>query len=246
MIIGSSREHHENVSSTNTLATLRLREGKPAEGLVITASFQEGGRGQQGNTWESEACKNLLLSIILYPSVVKAEEQFILSRMASLAVFDLIRHETPEVRIKWPNDIYVGDDKIAGILIENSLMGENISSSIIGIGLNINQLKFSGSLPNPVSLAGITGREHDAEKLLNDLLRLMDRRYRMILDGDRQRLSGDYHGALYRCNEWHRYTDSAGEFTGMIEGVRDNGMLVVRHITGGTREYSFKEIGYLF
>ncbi len=245
MIIGTTREHHEKVSSTNTVASAKLRGEKPSEGLLITASFQESGRGQAGNGWESEAGKNLIMSTIIYPSMVAAEDQFVISQMVSLAVFDLLRHETSEVKIKWPNDIYVRDDKIAGILIENSLMGNKINNSIIGIGLNVNQTKFSQDIPNPISLKKITGKEYDLEKLIDSLSELLDMRYSMIIKNERKKLQSDYHNALYRCLKWHKYRNDNGEFSGMIQDVRTNGVLRVKHNDGSVREYAFREIEYI-
>jgi len=245
MIIGSVRVHHEKVSSTNTVAALLLNGPKPVEGTVITASFQEKGRGQTGNGWESEAGKNLLMSVILYPLTVRAEDQFIISQTVSLALYDLVRQQTSGVKIKWPNDIYVKDDKIAGILIENSIMGNSIVSTVAGIGLNVNQKRWKGSAPNPVSLANLTGREYDPVKILDDLVRLLDERYAMATGNAADRLSADYHDALYRRGEWHHYADAEGEFTGMIESAGAGGLLRVRRENGISRDYAFKEIDYI-
>jgi len=245
MIIGSAIRRYEKVSSTNAMASVMLRDEKPAEGTVITAAFQKEGRGQKGNTWESEPGKNLLMSVILYPVMVRPEEQFVISQMVSLAVYDLVRTETPDVRIKWPNDIYVADDKIAGILIENSIMGKTISNSIAGIGLNVNQKLFRSNAPNPVSLAQVTGRKYDLSIITDEVIRLLDLRYAMVINGDKDELTEAYHDALYRRNEWHRYADSEGEFPGMIEGVRSDGRLLVKRETGTVKEYAFKEIDYI-
>lgn len=245
MIIGSYREHHEKVSSTNSLAAVLLNSRKPPEGTVITASFQDKGRGQTGNQWESEGGKNLLMSVILYPVTVRTEDQFIISQMVSLALYDLVRHETEGVKIKWPNDIYVRDDKIAGILIENSIMGNSIVSTVAGIGLNVNQKRWKGNAPNPVSLANLTGKVYDMPKILHDLLRLLDERYAMVTGKEAERLSDDYHNALYRRDEWHRYRDADGDFAGMIESAGAGGLLRVRRKNGISREYAFKEIDYI-
>jgi len=244
MIIGSAIRRYEKVSSTNAIASFMLRVEKPVEGTVITAAFQEEGRGQKGNSWESEPGKNLLMSIILYPDMVRPEEQFIISQMVSLAVYDLVRTETPDGKIKWPNDIYVANDKIAGILIENSIMGETISNSIIGIGLNVNQKIFRSNAPNPVSLAQVTGRKHDVSLITGQIIKLLDMRYDMVINGDKDLLTKAYHNALYRCNEWHGYTDSEGGFNGMIEGVSPDGRLMVKRENGTVRGYAFKEIDY--
>lgn len=245
MIIGSNVILYEKVSSTNTVAAALLRESNPAEGTVITASYQESGRGQAGNRWESEPGSNLLMSVILYPVTVKPAEQFVISQMISLAVHDLVSLHTSEVRIKWPNDIYVRDDKIAGILIENSIMGDVVGSTVAGIGLNVNQTLFRGGAPNPVSLAIVTGLSHDLPAVTGRLTDMLDRRYRMILNGESAAMAREYHEALYRMGEWHRYADSRGEFEGMIEYVRPDGMLSVRRRDGKSSEYAFKEIDYI-
>lgn len=245
MIIGSVIRHYEKVSSTNDLASVMLRGDKPAEGTVITAAFQEGGRGQKGNTWDSEPDKNLLMSVILYPVMVRPENQHIISQLVSLAVYDLVRAEIPDVKIKWPNDIYVRNDKIAGILIEHSIMGNTISSSVAGIGLNVNQTEFRSTLLNPVSLAQATGRKHDLSIITGELIRLLDMRYAMVISGRTDELAEAYHNSLYRCGEWHRYADLNGEFRGMIESVGPGGLLMVRREKGPVTGYSFKEIDYI-
>ena len=245
MIIGSRILQHEKVSSTNTLAAALLRDSDPPEGTVITASYQETGRGQPGNSWESEPGKNLLMSVILYPVMVRPADQFIISRMVSLAVYDLISARTRAARIKWPNDIYVGNDKIAGILIENSIMGQTLGSSIAGIGLNVNQTEFKSGAPNPVSLKQVTGTTHYLRAITEELISLLDQRYGMVVRGDGVLLEREYHEALYRAGEWHHYSDSNGEFEGMIERVMPDGMLLVRRRDGRSREYAFREIDYI-
>lgn len=245
MIIGSSVRRYEKVSSTNTVAAALLLESKPPEGTVITASFQDSGRGQAGNSWESEAGSNLLMSVILYPVMVKPAEQFVISQMISLAVHDLVALHTTEARIKWPNDIYVRDDKIAGILIENTIMGDTLGSTVAGIGLNVNQTVFRSGAPNPVSLASVTGTGHDLQAVTGKLISLLDSRYGMIMRGETAALAKCYHEVLYRSGEWHRYTDGGGEFEGMIESVRADGMLTVLRKEGKRVIYAFKEIDYI-
>jgi BirA family biotin operon repressor/biotin-[acetyl-CoA-carboxylase] ligase len=222
-----------------------LRESPPAEGTVITASFQESGRGQHGNSWESEPGKNLLMSVILYPVMVRPADQFIISRMVSLAVYDLVSAYTSRAGIKWPNDIYAGDDKIAGILIENTITGDTLGSTIAGIGLNVNQVTFRSGAPNPVSLCHVTGREHDLPSVTRELTAALDRRYAMIIKGEIDLMEKEYHNALYRAGEWHLYSDEKGEFEGMIESVMPDGMLAVRRRDGTVRLYAFREIDYI-
>jgi len=245
MIIGTNVRRCEKVSSTNTVAAAMLNGQEPAEGTVITASFQESGKGQPGNSWESEPGKNLLMSVILYPVMVSPSDQFIISRMVSLAVYDLVSKHTRKARIKWPNDIYVGNDKIAGILIENSIMGETLGSSIAGIGLNVNQTVFRSGAPNPVSLRQVTGAGLDLAVVTNELIAAFDTRYGMVIRGEAATLESDYHQVLYRAGEWHRYSDDSGMFEGMIERVMPDGMLSVRKRGGVSRLYAFREIDYI-
>lgn len=245
MIIGTYVRHCEKVSSTNTVAAAMIRDQAPAEGTVITASYQDSGRGQQGNSWESEPGKNLLMSVILYPVMVSPADQFIISRFVSLAVHDLVAGHSPAARIKWPNDIYVGDDKIAGILIENSIMGDMLATTIAGIGLNVNQQIFRSGAPNPVSLRQVTGWELDLAAVTVDLIAALDRRYDMVIRGEAATLEREYHKALYRAGEWHRFSDDTGVFEGMIEMVMPDGMLSVRKRNGVSRLYAFREIDYI-
>jgi BirA family biotin operon repressor/biotin-[acetyl-CoA-carboxylase] ligase len=245
MIIGSYRIHNERLSSTNALAYEMLRSGKPPEGTVITTSFQESGRGQKGNTWESQPGKNLLMSIILYPVMINPAKQFIISQMVSLAVYDLVSSETPHVRIKWPNDIYVMNDKIAGILIENSVIGNTLSSSVAGIGLNINQESFTVADANPISLTQVTGKKYDLHAITEKMISFLDNRYEMIRKGEQTELADEYHTALYRRGEWHMYTDSEGTFTGRIERVNTDGLLIVSNKNGREKRYAFREIDYI-
>jgi|WetSurMetagenome_2_1015567.scaffolds.fasta_scaffold78816_1 BirA family transcriptional regulator, biotin operon repressor / biotin---[acetyl-CoA-carboxylase] ligase len=244
MIIGSNIIQHEKVSSTNSVAATLCSDGNLPEGTVITAGWQEKGKGQQGNKWESEAGMNLLFSIILYPSAIKADEQFYILKVIALGVYDVLTALTSDVKIKWPNDIYVKDDKIAGILIENSVMGSSIKNSIAGIGINVNQERFLSDAPNPVSLRMITGKVFDTGVFLKDVCKAIDKRYAMLRSGDRARLTTDYKDALYRYCRWHSFKDHEGEFSGMIEDVTDSGLLVVRKKVGTIKEYAFKEIEY--
>jgi len=245
MIVGTYVRHFEKVSSTNAVAAAMLNEQTPAEGTVITASYQESGKGQPGNSWESESGKNLIMSVILYPVMVRPADQFIISRMVSLAVYDLVSNHTRNASIKWPNDIYVRNDKIAGILIENSIMGDTLGSSVSGIGLNVNQVVFRSGAPNPVSLKQVTGTTHYLKAVKEEMMAALDRRYAMVIRGEAASLESEYQRVLYRAGGWHRYSDDSGEFEGMIERVMADGMLSVRRRDGTCRLYAFREIDYI-
>jgi BirA family biotin operon repressor/biotin-[acetyl-CoA-carboxylase] ligase len=245
MIIGSKQLFYENVSSTNTEASLLLKAGAPEEGTVIYTDFQSAGRGQQGNRWESEKGRNLLISIILYPESVSPDEQFLISIMASLGICDMLDNYFQGSKIKWPNDIYAGDDKIAGILIENTIMGEKTGSTVIGIGLNINQTDFPDFLPDPVSMKMITGEEYDCNLIMNHLLASLDKRYKELLYGDREDLRKEYIPRLYRLGEWHNFRAENRSFPGKITDIATSGKLRIEKRDGTTAEFGFKEIEYI-
>lgn len=245
MIIGAKKIFYENLSSTNSFAASLLKRENLQEGTVIRAGFQSSGRGQSGNSWESQAGKNLLFSIILYPVTVKAERQFILSQAISLGIKDFLSDYINNVSVKWPNDIYAGDDKIAGILIENSIIRDEIESTIAGIGININQERFYGDAPNPVSLRNITGREHDLDECLASVLERIDKMYRMVLQKKTRYIEDEYIISLYRLGQWAEYSDSNGIFDGRINSVTGSGRLLIEDRRGRIYEYGFKEVDFL-
>jgi BirA family biotin operon repressor/biotin-[acetyl-CoA-carboxylase] ligase len=245
MIIGSKLLFYEDLPSTNTQASRLLNEKEQQEGTVIYTDFQSAGRGQTGNRWESGKGKNLLFSIILYPDTIIPENQFILSMSVSLGICDFLDGLLEGTTIKWPNDIYVKNDKIAGILIENSIMGDKIESCVTGIGLNINQETFPSEIPNAVSLKIITGKEHAPDQCLNDVLSRLDFRYRQLLYDDRAMIRSEYVSRLYRLNEWHLFKRKGSVFNGRITDVLSSGKLKIEEDTGKMSEFGFREIEYV-
>jgi BirA family biotin operon repressor/biotin-[acetyl-CoA-carboxylase] ligase len=245
MIIGSNIQFYESLQSTNSSASLSLKEKELPEGTVIFTDFQTAGKGQQGKRWESEKGKNLLFSVILYPLSVSPDNQFLISMIISLGICDFLRELVPEVKIKWPNDIYVNNDKIAGILIENSIIGDTIESSIAGIGININQEKFSPGIPNPVSLKIITGKDMDTGTALENLLNYLDNRYKQLLYGDRGLIRDEYASMLYQAGEWHTYRSEGIIFKGRIQGITDSGSLKIEKEDSSVSEFAFKEVDYI-
>ena len=192
MIIGSIIERHDILPSTNVYATQLLAKKDVIEGTVIVAKYQTAGKGQGTHTWNSDSNKNLLFSIILYPDTVLPEEQIFITMAVSLGVCDFLNSLFEGSQIKAPNDIYYNNHKIAGILIENTIVDGVINSCIVGIGLNVNQTTFPSDLPNPISIANITGKEQDTDDCLNKLLVCLDIRYKELLYGDREKIKSDY------------------------------------------------------
>ena len=166
----------ETASTNSLLRELSVKESLP-EGSAVIADFQTAGRGQVGNVWESEAGKNLLFSMVLYPTCIPANRQFLISQIAALSVKETLDLYTEQIAVKWPNDVYWKDQKICGMLIENDLSGHNLYRSIIGIGINLNQAVFRGDAPNPVSLFQITGKEVSREEVLERFLSIFYRYY---------------------------------------------------------------------
>lgn len=235
----------EEVRSTNDYALHLLSENPPEEGLIILATQQTSGKGQAGNAWESEAGKNLTLSIILKPSFLKPSKQFYLSEITALSLRDLVNEYVKNVRIKWPNDIYVNNDKIAGILIENSFVGNQLEYSVIGTGLNVNQKSFPENLPNPTSLYRKTGSELELSEVLQKLIQYMDHYYNLLLNQRYTEIRKSYLSRLYRFNETHSFKTAHGIIKGRITGVSENGQLEIASISGEYLYFGFKEIEFL-
>jgi BirA family biotin operon repressor/biotin-[acetyl-CoA-carboxylase] ligase len=246
MIIGSKIKFFENLPSTNTYAIGLLKENRLSEGTIIQTNFQSAGRGYSSNKWESEDSKNLLISIVLYPTFINAENQFSISMAISLGICDFLEQFIPACTIKWPNDIYVKNDKIAGILIESSIAGEIIEYTIAGIGLNINQTEFSKNIPNPTSLSMITGVNYNIQEILKRLALTIDKRYKELISGETVRIKNEYVLKLYRLNEWSDFKDEEGLFTGRLLSVNDEGKLIIERMDNITSDYAFKEIEFIF
>ena len=216
------------------------------QGDIIIAERQTAGRGQRGHTWESSKGENLTFSAVLEPTFLPPTEQFLLSEVIALAVADTLASYSIATKIKWTNDIYVGDKKVAGILIEHKLQGNVIGRTIAGIGLNVNQTQFSVDLPNPTSMATERGIEFDRDEVLERLQECIMKRYAQLQSGKREALQSDYHSMLYRLNEQHRYALPDGmTFCGTIRGVEPTGALKVEDEKGEIRSYLFKEIEFL-
>lgn len=245
MIIGSNLLFFKNLSSTNTRAAELLRKDNLQEGTIVYTNHQLSGRGFSGNSWESEDGKNLLISVVLFPSFINPEDQFHLSMAISLGICDFLIRYVPFCTIKWPNDIYVNNDKIAGILVESSIMDSKIEYSIAGIGLNINQENFTGGAPNPVSLLRLTGRNYDLDVCLNQLATDLDGRYKQLIAGKSGQTRKEYISKLFRLNEWCEYKDLKSNFTGRILTISDSGRIIIEMQTGEIAEYSFKELEFI-
>ena len=234
----------ETNSTNNYLQTLCAQE-KVEEFTTVVADFQTSGRGQRGNSWESEPHKNLLFSFVLLPEFLEARRQFLISQIISLAIKEELDTYTNDVSIKWPNDIYWKEKKICGILIENDLMGRNISQSIAGIGININQEEFHSPAPNPVSLYQITGKQYDIFEVLKNIMLRIQSYYCQLKKNDTLSIVAHYEKSLFRKEGMHRYKDTNGEFLARIVCVEPEGRLILEDEMQAKRRYMFKEVEYL-
>lgn len=216
---------------------------------TVTAEYQSAGKGQRGNSWESEAGKNLLFSFVLYPTFLEARHQFLLSQIVSLAIKETLSRWSTDITIKWPNDIYWREKKICGMLIENDLAGSHIGRCICGVGLNVNQTSFRSDAPNPVSLRQITGEEHDRYALLADLMQRVNEYVRQAMAAPYEVLSEPlsvaYGRSLFRRRGFHTYEDADGRFQARVLRVEPDGRFVLEDEGGKEREYLFKEVQYV-
>jgi BirA family biotin operon repressor/biotin-[acetyl-CoA-carboxylase] ligase len=223
------------------------REAKYVHGDVVVADHQTAGRGQRGNKWSSAAGRNLMFSVVLDSSFLRAGEQFLLLQTVALALVDTFASYGLDARVKWTNDIYVGDRKITGVLIDHSTQGEMLSRSGVGIGVNVNQTVFESWLPNPTSMALEAGREFDRREVLERFhKRLMARVDALRDDGGREALRREYHTKIYRLDTPARFALPDGtEFTATIRGVAPGGELQMDTAGGVRKSFLFREVSFI-
>jgi len=235
----------DSVDSTNNYATRRLVSEHWSEGTAVVAEEQSSGKGQMKNKWESEKGKNLLVSVVLYPNFLAVYDQFEISKVIALAVHEVVSSFVTGAKIKWPNDIYVGDKKISGILIENAILGNEICWVVAGVGLNVNQTEFRSDAPNPVSLSQLSGCRYDIDNLLGQFLTSVDKWYSLLKTKSFELIDNSFINNLYRYDEEFQFQDKEGVFKGKIKGVNRLGQLIIEKQEGLFNEYSFKEVTYL-
>ncbi len=233
--LGSTNEHSRKIAETK----------EAEEGTVVWTKHQTRGKGQGTSSWESEDGKNLTFSIILYPLFLEPSDQFLLSMTASVGITCFLEKYLDNLSIKWPNDIYAGSKKIAGILIENSVMENRLIYSIIGAGLNVNQTAFGRNIPNAVSMKQLTNRDYcledSLEKISNEILKWYD----LLKHGGMQEIKKHYSRKLFRLNENYPFREGNKIFGGRIKGVDDYGRLILETEDGTCRYFVEKEVEFL-
>ncbi|MHB1922376.1 MAG: biotin--[acetyl-CoA-carboxylase] ligase [Chitinophagaceae bacterium] len=244
-MIGNPFVELEKVESTNNYAMEQVNQGFVSEGTTYFAWQQTGGKGQRGKLWLSEPNENITLSIVLHPNQILLKDQFLLSATVALGVWDFwVQLAGEETTIKWSNDIYWGDRKAGGILIENILRGNHWSHSIVGIGLNINQTEFSDSLPNPVSLQQITGKKWNVRWLAEALCKYLEGRYQQLLSGHFTSILRQYQEKMYRRDIPAHFKIGEEEVRGVIRGIDSDGKLRVE-IQKNIKILDFGEIQFV-
>lgn len=234
--------HIEQTTSTNEDA----RRGEYTHLDVVWAERQSAGRGQRGHSWHSLEGENITFSVVLLPRFLPITEQFLLSEIVALALVDTLEEYGIECRIKWTNDIYVEDSKIAGVLIEHSLSGNSLERTIVGIGLNVNQAEFPADLPNPTSMRRVSGRMFDRGEVLERFMSHLKTLYDALESGHKGDIESRYTRTMYHLGERHTYALPSDEkFEATIRGVRPSGELILEHSDGTLHQYAFKEVEFV-
>ncbi|SOE20605.1 BirA family transcriptional regulator, biotin operon repressor / biotin-[acetyl-CoA-carboxylase] ligase [Spirosomataceae bacterium TFI 002] len=242
--MGRKVEYLPTCHSTNNYALELLRKTDIISGTIVITDNQTQGRGQRGNEWHSEAGKNLTCTIIYKPESIKASEQFMLNILLSTAIFKTLEtYELDGLKIKWPNDIYVNKQKLGGVLIESLLIGSVIGSSIIGIGINLNQGKFE--LPMATSVLKLTGKEVDRELFLTKLMEEFESNLENFKKKGITEHKNFYLKNLFQMNEWCKYEDAEGQYEGRIVGITAIGEVLVEKELG-LMKYGMKEFRYIY
>lgn len=239
--------HFDEINSTNSYLYDKLAVGEDVSDVVAVAEHQTAGRGMGKNHWESERGKNLLFSIALNVNYLKAEDQFKISQAVSVAIVDALQEVIckPGLMIKWPNDIYFHDKKLCGMLIQNTIDGRMMGITIVGIGLNINQLQFGDDLPNPISLKNITGEEYNIDGILNQLIvKIVDNVENLKSKEFFEVLNKKYTEKLYRYRQWADYYYKNKVKSMIIKGFDCFGRLLLEDKSGEEIVCDVKELQF--
>lgn len=212
--------------------------------VAVTAQHQTAGRGQRGNVWQSQNGCNLLMSILVRPgNSLEAKRQFLLSQAIAVSIHSAMKCYGIETRLKWPNDIYVGNRKLAGILVELDYSGAFVEQAIIGIGLNVNQTEFQPMERVPVSMKMLLGKDIPVEDVLRDVLCNFSNYYAEMRWGNSGLIAAEYQALLLGFGEQCKFVDCNGcSFEAVMEGIEPTGHLLLRHVNGTLSRYAFKEV----
>ena len=249
LFVGQHILELDATESTNTYATNLLKEISVVEGTIVLTHNQTKGRGQVGNTWQAETGKNLTFSLVLHPNFLAVDKQFYLSKITSLAVFgmltDFLNPSLYDIKIKWPNDILINNRKIAGILIENMLRGNFLQSSVIGVGININQQSFYNVDKQVTSLGILLQHDFDLKEMLHVFCKHFEALYLTLKQGNFNKITDAYFRQLYKFNEFAFYQAKEKKFTAKITHIEESGLLVLTTEQNEIVKFNFKEVTLL-
>ena len=238
----------DELNSTNVYLYDKISEKHDISDTVVVAAHQTAGRGMDKNRWESEKGKNLLFSIALKVNYLEAENQFKISQAVSVSMVETLSQfiDNQKFYIKWPNDIYYGDKKLAGMLIQNTVEGKMMGTSIIGIGLNVNQIEFSKDIPNPISLKQISGKNYDLENLLNLLTTNIKSSVESLrFESNQKYINDKYVSKSYRFGIWADYLYQNQVKSLKINGFDKYGRLLLQEKEGAEIVCDVKELQFL-
>ncbi len=238
LTVGSTNEYLKNSINLNN---------EFEDGDIVVASEQSSGKGRGNKTWESEPDKNLTFSVLLKPDFIYARQQYFINKAISLGLAEFVGSvlSNQKVTIKWPNDIYINNGKVAGILIDNIISGNRITYSIIGIGININQLDFDEFIPNPVSLKNFTDKNLNLDDCLHSICHYLNLQYLQLCNLNFSKLEQSYHSAMYRLNENHKFKVENEIIEAKIIGVTEFGQLQLETLEKEKIEFDYNEIEFI-
>jgi BirA family biotin operon repressor/biotin-[acetyl-CoA-carboxylase] ligase len=244
LFLGKNLIYLPSCHSTNDVAAEKIQKEPIFDGTLVITSDQTAGRGQRGNNWEALPGQNITISVVLKPNFLNAISQFSLNIAISLGVYEFLsKYVAENLHIKWPNDVYIGNRKMGGILIENTISGSRLSYSIVGIGLNINQLSFNNDKAISLRLATQQG-EFDLEKLVEELCICLEKYYLQLKNGHAANQKKQYLQHLYRFGETHLFSKDGTQFLGKIIDIADSGQLILE-VSGEIEYFGFKEVSFV-
>ncbi len=236
---------YKRLNSTNLYALQLISKMDEKKPFWVRTDNQFAGKGQGSRKWVSEPGRNLTGTLTIFPENFEASRQFILSKTFALAAVDFLEMFIEDVRLKWPNDLYAGDKKIGGILIESAIMGRFIDRMIMGVGININQVVFPDSLPNPISISVLTGWDYDLVEIENLFLDCFLNKYGLIETGRITEIDKQYIRKLYRYEEITEFKTGETILKARITGVTEYGHLILETGSGEVRTFAYQEVEYV-
>jgi BirA family biotin operon repressor/biotin-[acetyl-CoA-carboxylase] ligase len=241
-MIGRKIIFKESLDSTNNYAANLLKDGLLVDGTVIVSGEQTAGKGQRNAQWHAEPYKNIIFTCFVEYANLSVDSQDAITHFVSLAIIDFLNEKNVFAEIKWPNDILIGNAKISGVLIENQLKSHRCVSSIIGIGINVNQTAFGDW--NATSMQLQTGTHYDIQELVFSLIEKLQNRFNQIQAFDLSALKEEYLDKMWLKGKTSQFEDENGRFEGVIQGTDHHGRLLIK-CQEDVRTFDLKQIRFI-